>query len=58
MTVHYALRLGAPAATEQQALAAWYAPLRARPAFATIVAEIAAADRELSYPVGSRQLGR
>lgn len=49
--VLYALRLAGPDLAGHQALAAWYARLAARPAFATVAAEIAEADRTLSYPV-------
>jgi len=51
MAVHYCLRLGGPALTHHAGLAGWYRELRHRPAFAAVVAEIAAADRELSTPV-------
>jgi glutathione S-transferase len=49
--VLYALRLAGPDLAEHRALAAWYARLAARPTFATVAAEIAEADRVLSYPV-------
>lgn len=56
MSTLFARRLGAPPAAEHTALAAWFARLSARPAFATVVAEMAAADRALSYPwVGAKQ---
>jgi glutathione S-transferase len=49
MAVLWATRLGCPPA-EAPALEVWYARLAARPAFATVATEIAAADRALSYP--------
>lgn len=49
MAVLYAIRLGCPP-TAYPSLEAWHARLAARPAFATVTAEIAAADRALSYP--------
>lgn len=51
MVVHYAQRLGGPPVSGHQNVAAWYARLAARPAFAKVIAEIAAADKELSHPV-------
>lgn len=48
MTVLFARRLNGPRLDGHPALAAWYARMAARPAVARIVAEIAAADRELS----------
>lgn len=51
MAVLYSRRLGGPPVSGHPALAAWYARLESRPAFAAIVAEIVAADRELSAPV-------
>ncbi|MBC8036812.1 MAG: glutathione S-transferase family protein [Rhizobiales bacterium] len=51
MVMHYALRLGGPPLASHPNLSAWYARLAERPAFAAVVAEIAAADRELSHPV-------
>ncbi len=50
MVVHYALRLGGPPLNGHE-LAAWYERLSVRPAFANVIAEIAAADRQLSHPV-------
>jgi glutathione S-transferase len=47
----YTLRLGGPELTQHGDLAAWYARLRVRPAFAMVTAEIAEADQVLSYPV-------
>lgn len=51
MTVHYAARLGGPSIAPHAKLKRWYLHLAKRPAFATVVAEIAEADRALSYPV-------
>jgi len=51
MTVFYSQRLGGPTIRPHRALHAWYDALRERPAFALVLAEIAAADRELSEPV-------
>jgi glutathione S-transferase len=47
----YVKRLGGPSLVRHPALAGWYGRLAARPAFARIIQEIAAADRELSWPV-------
>lgn len=52
--VLYTLRLAGPELSDHSALAAWYARVGARPAFATIAAEIAEADRTLSYPVARK----
>jgi glutathione S-transferase len=54
MNIHHGLRLGAPSAAVQENLSAWHARLSKRPSFATVIAEMAAADRELSYPVTRR----
>lgn len=51
MSVFWARRLGGPSLKSTPALAAWYARLSERPAFAKVVAEILAADEELSAPV-------
>ena len=51
MTIHHGLRLGAPPLVDHQNLSAWYARLAKRASFATVIAQIAAADRELSHPV-------
>ncbi len=51
MVVHYAIRLGGPPPGHHHNLQAWYARLADRPAFATVLAEIAAADRQLSHPI-------
>ena len=48
MTVLFALRLHGPRLDGFPALAAWYEDLSARPAFAKVLSEVAAADRELS----------
>jgi glutathione S-transferase len=55
MAVHFSLRLGGPTPNPHEALAGWYARLRARPAFANVVEEILKADLELSSPV---EMGR
>lgn len=49
MAVLFAVRLGFPP-KGYPALEAWYARLARRPAFATVTAEMQAADRALSYP--------
>jgi glutathione S-transferase len=51
MTVFWARRLGGPALKGHDNLAAWYERLSRRPAVARVVAEILAADAELSAPV-------
>ena len=51
MSILFVLRLRGPTLDAHPALARWYANLGARPAFATVAAEIAAADRALSQPV-------
>ncbi len=51
MTVFWTRRLGGPSLTGHENLAAWYARLSERPAFAKVVAEILAADAGLSAPV-------
>jgi glutathione S-transferase len=51
MAVLFTLRLAGPSVADHRALSEWYARLSARPAFAVVAGEIAAADRELSYPV-------
>jgi glutathione S-transferase len=53
VTLLYAQRLRGPGLAGQAALADWYARCAARPAFATVAAEIAAADRELSPNLGA-----
>ena len=51
IVILYALRLGGPGLAETPNLRDWYLRLLARRAFAKIAEEIAAADREISYPV-------
>ena len=51
MNIHHGLRLGAPPPSSHQNLSAWHARLAKRPSFATVIAGMAAADRELSHPV-------
>lgn len=51
MAVLFSQRLGGPLLDPCPALAAWYGRMKARPAFAETIAEIAAADRDLSAPV-------
>jgi glutathione S-transferase len=51
MTVHHGLRLAAPGLDDHPRLSAWYAGLASRPAFAIVMAEMAEADRQLSWPV-------
>jgi glutathione S-transferase len=51
MTIHHGLRLAAPGLDDHPRLAAWYAVLAGRPAFAAVMAEMAAADQKLSWPV-------
>jgi glutathione S-transferase len=51
MNIHHGLRLGAPPLVEHENLAAWHLRLAKRPSFATVITEMAAADRELSHPV-------
>jgi len=53
MTVLFAQRLHGPRLDEFPALAGWYERLSARPAFARVAAEVAAADRELSPHLGA-----
>ena len=50
MVVHYALRLGGPPLSGHPDLASWYARLAARPAFAKVIAEIAAATGNCPTP--------
>ena len=52
MTVLFALRLTGPPLDGHPALDAWYARVGARPSAARAAAEIAAADRDLSRPLG------
>jgi glutathione S-transferase len=51
MQVLYVQRLAGPGIEGYPGLAAWYSRLTARPSFARQLTEIAAADRELSFPV-------
>jgi glutathione S-transferase len=51
MAVLWIPRLGGSLVAGHRALSEWYARLSRRPAFAIVAAEIAAADRELSYPI-------
>jgi len=51
VVILYALRLGGPGLVETPNLRAWYTRLLSRSAFGKIAEEIAAADREISYPV-------
>jgi glutathione S-transferase len=51
MTIHHGLRLGAPPLLDHQNLSAWHSRLAKRPSFAAVITEVAAADRELPYPV-------
>jgi glutathione S-transferase len=51
MNIHHGLRLGAPPVSSHQNLSAWHSRLSKRPSFSAVIAEMAAADRELSYPV-------
>lgn len=51
MNIHHGLRLGAPPPADHKNLSAWHSRLAKRPSFATVRAEMAAADRELSHPV-------
>ena len=51
MTVFWTRRLGGASLRGHENLAGWYERLSARPAFARVVAEILAADAELSAPV-------
>ena len=51
MNIHHGLRLGAPPLADHENLSAWHLRLAKRQGFATVIAEMAAADRELSHPV-------
>ncbi len=58
MTILFVLRLRGPRLDGNEALAAWYARMLARPAVGPVAAEIAAADRALSVrPVDPRPAG-
>ena len=56
MAVLFDLRLGGPSLSDHRALREWYARLSARPAFAVVAGEIAAADLELSYPLAGEAI--
>ena len=56
LVVHYGLRNGGPPIADYASLLAWYRRLKVRPAFAAVLAEIAAADRALSHPVRGVQM--
>jgi glutathione S-transferase len=51
MMVFWTLRLGGPGLERHPKLVGWYERLWRRPAFARVMGEIVAADRELSAPV-------
>ena len=51
MNIHHGLRLGAPPLVDHENLSSWHSRLAKRPSFATVMAEMATADRELSDPV-------
>ena len=51
MNIHHGLRLGAPPLVDHENLSGWHSRLAKRPSFGTVMAEMAAADRELSHPV-------
>ncbi len=53
MVILWTQRLNGPSLEAFPALAAWHARLRARPAFGKAASEIAAADRELTRPIGN-----
>lgn len=54
MNIHHGLRLGAPPVSDHQNLSDWHSRLSKRPSFASVIAEMAAADLELSHPVPRR----
>jgi glutathione S-transferase len=54
MSTFYGIRLGGPSIRTLPALSAWYDRIAERPVVAAIVAEIDAADLELSHPVPRR----
>lgn len=56
MSVLFTLRLGGPSIAVHRALSEWYAGLSARPAFAIVAGEVAAADLELSYPLAGEAI--
>jgi len=51
MMVFWTMRLGGPTLDRLPSLSGWYKRLLRRPAFASVTAEIVAADRNLSAPV-------
>src|SRR5262249_38088506 len=53
MEIFWIMRLKGPSLERHPALAAWYRRMSARPAVATVAAELAAADRELSPALGA-----
>jgi glutathione S-transferase len=53
MTILWTQRLKGPALRDYRALTAWYERLQARAPFGKAAAEIAAADRELTRPLGN-----
>lgn len=54
MSVLFSLRLGGPPLDGFPWLSAWFSRLRQRPAFVQVAAEIAEADRRMSFPVKLR----
>lgn len=52
-TVHYAVRLNGPRLDSFPSLAAWYRRVGERTSVARVVAEIAEADRKLSWPLSA-----
>lgn len=54
MSMLFIRRLGGPSLDGYPGLTEWYARLKLRPAFAQVVAEMAEADRRLSFPVKLR----
>jgi glutathione S-transferase len=52
MTILWTQRLKGPPLNDYPALAAWFERLKARPPFGKAAAEIAAADRALTLPIG------
>ena len=53
MTIIWTQRLKGPPLKDYPALAAWFERLKARPPFGKAAAEIAAADRALTRPIGN-----
>ena len=53
MTIIWTQRLKGPPLKDYPALAAWFERLEARPPFGKAAAEIAAADRALTRPIGN-----